>query len=112
MDPKTNPTPDVDLPILTLRAVFLASSVGLALYLAQTHQPEMAFVSMVVAGSHARVVIVNEISTAAVKKMWPLLETDDILCGFYTPDDGSAAFVQPPGVDDAGSLSAPVPERD
>jgi len=33
---------------------------------------------------------VEEISTAEVKKMWPLFETDDILCGFYTPDDGRA----------------------
>ena len=33
---------------------------------------------------------VGEISTAEVKKMWPLFETDDILCGFYTPDDGRA----------------------
>ncbi len=33
---------------------------------------------------------VEEISTAEVKKMWPLFETDDVLCGFYTPDDGRA----------------------
>jgi 4-methylaminobutanoate oxidase (formaldehyde-forming) len=33
---------------------------------------------------------VNEISTAEVKKLWPLFETDDILRGFYTPDDGRA----------------------
>ncbi|MCH7867513.1 MAG: GcvT family protein [Myxococcales bacterium] len=33
---------------------------------------------------------VEEVSTADVKKMWPLFETDDILCGFYTPDDGRA----------------------
>jgi 4-methylaminobutanoate oxidase (formaldehyde-forming) len=33
---------------------------------------------------------VHEVSTAEVKKMWPLFETDDIQCGFYTPDDGRA----------------------
>jgi len=33
---------------------------------------------------------VEEIDVAEVKKMWPLFETDDILCGFYTPDDGRA----------------------
>ncbi len=31
---------------------------------------------------------VEEVSTAEVKKMWPLFETEDILCGFYTPEDG------------------------
>ncbi len=30
----------------------------------------------------------EEISAAEVKKMWPLFETNDILAGFYTPDDG------------------------
>ncbi|MCP4359861.1 MAG: FAD-dependent oxidoreductase [Chloroflexi bacterium] len=29
-----------------------------------------------------------EISAAEVKKMWPLMETDDILAGFYTAGDG------------------------
>ena len=33
---------------------------------------------------------VHEVSTSEVKKMWPLFETDDILCGFFTPDDGRA----------------------
>ena len=33
---------------------------------------------------------VAEISTAEVQKLWPLFETGDILCGFYTPDDGRA----------------------
>jgi heterotetrameric sarcosine oxidase gamma subunit len=31
---------------------------------------------------------VEEISSSAVKKLWPLFETDDILAGFYCPDDG------------------------
>jgi len=30
----------------------------------------------------------EEISGAEVKKMWPLFETDDIIAGFYTADDG------------------------
>ncbi len=33
-------------------------------------------------------VVVEEISAAEVKKMWPLFSTDDILAGFYTADDG------------------------
>ena len=33
---------------------------------------------------------VAEISTSEVKKMWPLFETNDVLAGFYTPDDGRA----------------------
>ena len=33
-------------------------------------------------------VCTEEISAAEVKKMWPLFETDDILAGFYTADDG------------------------
>ncbi|NIU57150.1 MAG: FAD-dependent oxidoreductase, partial [Phycisphaerae bacterium] len=33
-------------------------------------------------------VYTEEISAAEIKKMWPLFETDDILSGFYTPDDG------------------------
>jgi glycine cleavage system aminomethyltransferase T/glycine/D-amino acid oxidase-like deaminating enzyme len=33
-------------------------------------------------------VYTEEISAAEIKKMWPLFETDDILAGFYTPDDG------------------------
>lgn len=33
---------------------------------------------------------VGEISKTEVKEMWPLFETDDIVCGFYTPDDGRA----------------------
>ncbi len=31
---------------------------------------------------------VAEISASEIKKMWPLMETDDILAGFYTPGDG------------------------
>jgi 4-methylaminobutanoate oxidase (formaldehyde-forming) len=31
---------------------------------------------------------VEEISPSQVKKLWPLFETDDILAGFYCPDDG------------------------
>ncbi len=31
---------------------------------------------------------VEEISPAEVKKMWPLFETDDLLGGFFCPDDG------------------------
>lgn len=31
---------------------------------------------------------VEEISPAEVKKLWPLFETDDIIAGFYCPDDG------------------------
>jgi 4-methylaminobutanoate oxidase (formaldehyde-forming) len=30
----------------------------------------------------------EEISAAEVKKMWPLFDTDDILAGFYTAEDG------------------------
>ena len=33
---------------------------------------------------------VEEVSPAEVKKMWPLFETNDVLAGFYTPDDGRA----------------------
>jgi glycine cleavage system aminomethyltransferase T/glycine/D-amino acid oxidase-like deaminating enzyme len=32
--------------------------------------------------------IVEEISAAEVKKMWPLFMTEDILAGFYSPEDG------------------------
>jgi len=38
--------------------------------------------------SHAYGVITEEISAAEVKEMWPLFDTDDILIGFYTADDG------------------------
>jgi 4-methylaminobutanoate oxidase (formaldehyde-forming) len=38
--------------------------------------------------SRAYGVCTEEISPAEVKKMWPLFYTDDILVGFYTPDDG------------------------
>jgi glycine cleavage system aminomethyltransferase T/glycine/D-amino acid oxidase-like deaminating enzyme len=31
---------------------------------------------------------VEEISPSEVKKMWPLFDTEDILAGFYCPDDG------------------------
>jgi heterotetrameric sarcosine oxidase gamma subunit len=31
---------------------------------------------------------VDEISPAEVKNLWPLFETDDILAGFFCPDDG------------------------
>jgi heterotetrameric sarcosine oxidase gamma subunit len=33
-------------------------------------------------------VCTEEIPAAEVKKMWPLFETDDIIAGFYTADDG------------------------
>ena len=33
---------------------------------------------------------VEEVGGAEVKKMWPLFETDDVLRGFYTADDGRA----------------------
>ncbi len=33
---------------------------------------------------------VEEIPPSEIKKMWPLMETDDILAGFYTPGDGRA----------------------
>ncbi|MCK4898396.1 MAG: FAD-dependent oxidoreductase, partial [Anaerolineales bacterium] len=33
-------------------------------------------------------VFIEEISAAEVKKMWPLFETDDIIAGFYTANDG------------------------
>jgi 4-methylaminobutanoate oxidase (formaldehyde-forming) len=33
-------------------------------------------------------VFTEEISAAEVKKMWPLFDVEDILLGFYTPDDG------------------------
>ncbi|MFC2063522.1 FAD-dependent oxidoreductase [Chloroflexota bacterium] len=32
----------------------------------------------------------QEISPSEVKKLWPLADTDDILAGFYTPEDGRA----------------------
>ena len=32
----------------------------------------------------------QEISPAEVKKLWPLAETNDVLAGFYTPEDGRA----------------------
>jgi len=32
----------------------------------------------------------QEISPSEVKQMWPLADTSDILCGFYTPEDGRA----------------------
>ena len=38
--------------------------------------------------SRAYGVFTEEISAAEVKAMWPLFETDDILAGFYTADDG------------------------
>lgn len=31
---------------------------------------------------------IEEISASQVKEMWPLFETDDILAGFYSPEDG------------------------
>jgi 4-methylaminobutanoate oxidase (formaldehyde-forming) len=31
---------------------------------------------------------VEEISAGEVKRMWPLFQTDDIIAGFYCPDDG------------------------
>jgi glycine cleavage system aminomethyltransferase T/glycine/D-amino acid oxidase-like deaminating enzyme len=33
-------------------------------------------------------VSVEEISAAEIKRMWPLFDTDDILAGFYTAEDG------------------------
>ncbi len=33
-------------------------------------------------------VSMEEISAAEIKKMWPLFDTDDILAGFYTAEDG------------------------
>ena len=33
-------------------------------------------------------VVTEEISPAEVKKMWPMFDVDDVLLGFYTPDDG------------------------
>ena len=33
-------------------------------------------------------VYTEEISSAEVKKLWPLFKADDIIAGFYTPDDG------------------------
>ena len=36
----------------------------------------------------ARGVSTEEISAAEIKKMWPLFDTDDILAGFYTAEDG------------------------
>ena len=38
--------------------------------------------------SRAYDVHTEEISAAEVKEMWPLFDVDDILLGFYTPDDG------------------------
>ncbi len=38
--------------------------------------------------SRAYGVLTEEISPAEVKEMWPLFDTDDILTGFYTADDG------------------------
>jgi 4-methylaminobutanoate oxidase (formaldehyde-forming) len=38
--------------------------------------------------SSAYGVVTEEISAAEVKKMWPLFDVDDVLLGFYTPDDG------------------------
>jgi heterotetrameric sarcosine oxidase gamma subunit len=42
----------------------------------------------VAAINRAYEVNVEEISPAEVKKLWPLAETDDIMAGFYSPDDG------------------------
>ena len=48
----------LDIPLLTLRAVFFASAVGLGLYVANSFAvPEAAFVSMIVAGLLALAVI-------------------------------------------------------
>jgi glycine/D-amino acid oxidase-like deaminating enzyme len=33
-------------------------------------------------------VIAEEISAADINRMWPLFHTDDMLAGFYTPEDG------------------------
>jgi uncharacterized protein YacL len=56
--PGSQQGPRIDLALLTLRAVFFASAVGLALYLTQeADKPEQAFVAMVVAGGLASLVI-------------------------------------------------------
>lgn len=64
-DTPSTPAPlaaaEFDLPTLTLRAIFFASSVGLALYLAQeSGNPDRAFVAMVVAGLLALLVILAD----------------------------------------------------
>jgi uncharacterized protein YacL len=57
---------EIDLPTLTLRAIFFASSVGLALYLAQeSGNPDRAFVAMVVAGLLALLVILADVLAVA-----------------------------------------------
>lgn len=52
------PPPSLDIPVLTLRAVFLASAVGLGLYFANDwDSPDLQFVAMIVAGVLALLVI-------------------------------------------------------
>ncbi|MCO5170242.1 MAG: PIN/TRAM domain-containing protein [Planctomycetes bacterium] len=57
-DPPKPPAPSLDIPVLTLRALFLASAVGLGLYVATDWDaPELQFVAMIVAGALALLVI-------------------------------------------------------
>lgn len=52
------PPPALDIPVLTLRAVFLASMVGVGLYFANAWDiPEYSFVAMLLAGALALLVI-------------------------------------------------------
>ncbi|RMG08841.1 MAG: PIN/TRAM domain-containing protein [Planctomycetota bacterium] len=60
-EPSRFETPNLDLPLLTLRAIFFASSMGLALYLTQqAERPEAAFGAMLVAGLLAMLVILAD----------------------------------------------------